>query len=188
MKRLWVLVGGNGSGKSTFYETVLSEYGLPFVNADLIAKDVFPEDPEGKSYEAARLAEAMRESHIQQGTSFCFETVFSHFSKIDFLSRAKAKGYEIILIVIHVETTDLNLARISQRVEEGGHNVPHDKVKARIPRTLENVKTAIPLCDEVRVLDNSSLTTPFQEVLTIKNGVRTLHVSPVPQWASDFLH
>jgi len=187
MKQLWVLVGGNGSGKTTFYETVLKQYGLPFINADLIAKEVFPDDPEGKSYEAARLAEVMRESHIDQGTSFCFETVFSHPSKIDFLARAKAKGYKIILIVIHVGTIDLNLARIQQRVVEGGHNVPSDKVKTRIPRTLNNVKKAIPLCDDVRVLDNASLDSPFQEVLTIKQGKVTVHINPLPDWAHGLL-
>ncbi|WP_033070090.1 AAA family ATPase [Thalassospira australica] len=187
MKQLWVLVGGNGSGKTTFYETILKQHGLPFISADLIAREVFPQDPEGNSYEAARLAEMMRERHIQQGTSFCYETVFSHPSKIDFLARAKAKGYEIVLIVIHVGSTGLNLARIRQRVEEGGHNVPSDKVKTRIPRTLNNVKKAIPLCDDVRVLDNASLDTPFQEVLTIRQGVITAHIDPLPDWVRGLL-
>lgn len=173
MKQLWVLVGGNGAGKSTFYKHMLEPLGLPFINADVIAKDVFPDDPEGNSYLAAKLAETMREEQLRKGTSFCFETVFSHPSKVDFLGRAKAFGYNITLVVIHVSSVDLNLARISERVNEGGHDVPSDKVMSRIPRMLDNVKKAIPLCDQVRVLDNSSLETPFLEVLTIKNGVRT---------------
>lgn len=186
MKQLWVLVGGNGAGKTTFYETMLKVLGLPFINADLIAKDMFPDDPEGQSYAAAKLAEAMREEQIKKGASFCFETVFSHPSKVDFMARAKAQGYEIILVVIHVETPDLNLARIHQRVEEGGHNVQSDKVRSRIPRLMDNVEKAIPLCDQVRMLDNSSLETPFLEVLTIKDGVRTEHVNPLPEWARRF--
>lgn len=186
MKQLWVLVGGNGAGKSTFYKHMLEPLGLPFINADVIAKDVFPDDPEGNSYLAAKLAETMREEQLRKGTSFCFETVFSHPSKVDFLGRAKAFGYNITLVVIHVSSVDLNLARISERVNEGGHDVPSDKVMSRIPRMLDNVKKAIPLCDQVRVLDNSSLETPFLEVLTIKNGVRTQHLNPLPAWASGF--
>ncbi|MEO1883028.1 MAG: hypothetical protein ABGX71_05490, partial [Methyloprofundus sp.] len=31
-----------------------------------------------------------------------------------------------------------------------------DKIKNRIPRLLEHVKTALPLCDQVWALDNSS--------------------------------
>jgi predicted ABC-type ATPase len=38
MKQLWILAGGNGSGKSTFYEQYLRPQGLSFVNTDLIAK------------------------------------------------------------------------------------------------------------------------------------------------------
>ena len=42
MKQLWLLVGGNGAGKSTFYRLVLEPLGLPFVNADRLAKLVYP--------------------------------------------------------------------------------------------------------------------------------------------------
>ncbi len=126
-----------------------------------------------------KIAELMREEQINKGTSFCFETVFSHPSKVDFIARAKAQGYEIILVVIHVETPDLNIARIRQRVQEGGNNVQSDKVRSCIPRTLDNAEKAIPLCDQVRMLDNSSLETPFLEILTIRNGTRTEHVIPM---------
>ena len=80
----------------------------------------------------------------------------------------------------------MNKARIAQRVEEGGHHVPEDKVALRIPRMLENVAKAIPLCDEVRVLDNASLKNPFVQVLTIQAGRRVEHVTPLPAWALNF--
>lgn len=185
-KQLWMLVGGNGAGKSTFYHQMLQPLGMPFINADLIAREVFPEAPEGHSYEAAKIAETMRQDLLQTGHSFCFETVFSHPSKIDFIAQAKALSYQIIMVVMHLESTALNLARISQRVADGGHNVPADKVEARIPRMLDNVRIATSLCDEVRVLDNSRLDFPFRPVLTIKAGVRTAHhMSPLPQWAAQ---
>lgn len=186
MKTLWVLVGGNGAGKTTFYEATLRPLGLPFVNADIIAKEFFPTAPEEHSYEAAKLAETVRNDQLMRGASFCFETVFSHPSKIDFLARAKVLGYRIVLVVTHVEDPAVNLARIRQRVLEGGHDVPADKVVARIPRTLENIGTAIPLCDDVRVLDNSRIDAPYLPVLTIKDGVRTNHMDPLPAWADGF--
>ncbi len=52
-KQLWELAGGNGAGKSTFHYLYLAKYGIKFVNADLIAKDIDPEDPGGSSYYAA---------------------------------------------------------------------------------------------------------------------------------------
>lgn len=186
MKQLWVLVGGNGSGKSTFYNVALKPLGMPFINADVIAKQLYPDAPEANSYNAARVAEVMRTNLLLEGRSFCFETVFSHPSKVDFIAQAKAMNYQIILVVIHVSSSELNKARISQRVAEGGHNVPGDKVESRIPKTLANVCLAIPLCDEVRVLDNSRLDHPFKPVLTIKAGQRVEHEYPLPEWAEDF--
>ncbi|WP_439135971.1 AAA family ATPase [Pseudomaricurvus sp.] len=186
MKQLWMLVGGNGAGKSTFYHQVLQPLGMPFINADLIAKELYPDNPEANSYQAARLAEQLRYDQLAEGNSFCFETVFSHPSKIDFVAHAKALGYQIILVVIHVQHGSLNQARVAQRVDAGGHHVPDDKVLSRIPRMLENVKATVPLCDQVRVLDNSRLDLPFNPILTIKAGVRTHHIDPLPHWAVDF--
>ncbi len=187
MKQLWVLAGGNGAGKSTFYNQVLRPLGMPFVNADLIAREYFPEDPESNSYKAAKLAEFLRIDQLQFGGSFCFETVFSHPSKIDFIAQAKAMGYQVILVVVHLSNSSLNKMRIRQRVEEGGHSVPDDKVDSRIPKTLDNIKKAIPLCDEVRVFENSSLARPFLPVLTIKKGRVEKELDVLPTWALNLI-
>ena len=187
MKQLWLLVGGNGAGKSTFHRLVLEPLGLPFVNADRLAKIVYPAAAEERSYEAAMLAEQQRNTLLLSGASFCFETVYSHPSKVDFTARAKALGYTVIMVLIHLEQAELNAARVAQRVQEGGHNVPTEKLLKRIPRLLDQVKMAIPLCDEVRVLDNSSAEDPFRPLLTIKLGQVECHQHPLPAWASQLL-
>lgn len=187
MKQLWILVGGNGAGKTTFYQLMLKPLGIPFINADQIAREIYPDSPEANSYNAAKVAETMRREQIHAGNSFCFETVFSHPSKIDFLAQAKALGYQIILVLIHLEGTELNKARISQRVAEGGHFVPDEKVEQRIPRTLAQVKKAIPLCDQLRVLDNSNSDSPFIPVVSIIKGQTTHHLDSLPEWVSDIL-
>ena len=186
-KQLWVLAGGNGAGKSTFYNTQLKPLDLPFINADILAKELYPDAPEAHSYDAAKIAEKMRLTLLQEGRSFCFETVFSHPSKIDFIATAKALGYNIVLVFIHLETVDLNQARVAQRVSEGGHNVPADKVINRIPRLLDNIKVALPLCDNVYLLDNSRMDSPFQQVATIRGQQLTLITEHLPDWAEYLL-
>jgi len=186
-KQLWVLAGGNGAGKSTFYRTQLAPLGLPFINADILAKELYPQAPEEHSYDAAKLAGEMRFQLLHEGRSFCFETVFSHPSKIDFVAQAKALGYEIILVFIHLDTVSLNQARVAQRISEGGHNVPNEKVASRIPRLLQNIKKTLPLCDQVRILNNSRIDNPFQQVAVIRNGQKTQQEITLPEWAQDLL-
>lgn len=186
-KQLWLLAGGNGAGKSTFYRTRLAPLGLPFVNADIIAKELYPEAPEEHSYAAAQVATEIRNNLLLEGRSFCFETVFSHESKIDFVARARALGYQVVLVFIHLDSVFLYKARISQRIEEGGHSVPDEKVEHRIPRLLQNIKTVIPLCDQVRVLDNSRSDNPFLPVMTIRDGRVESHLAAMPDWAYALL-
>ena len=186
-KQLWILAGGNGVGKSTFYRTQLAPLDFPFINADILAKELYPETPEEHSYDAAKLATEMRFQLLHEGRSFCFETVFSHPSKIDFVAQAKALGYQIILVFIHLDTVSLNQARVAQRLSEGGHNVPDEKVASRIPRLLQNIKQTLPLCDQVRILNNSRIDSPFQQVAVIRNGQTIQQEIPLPDWAEDLL-
>lgn len=182
-----MLVGGNGAGKSTFYRLALEPLGLPFVNADLLARIAFPDDPEARSYEAAMLAEGLRHQLLNDGLSFCFETVYSHPSKIDFVARAKALGYQIIMVFIHLESSGLNQARVAMRVKDGGHDVPPEKLISRIPRLLQHVRASIPLVDVLRVYDNSSALDPLRPVLTIRQGVLERHQNPLPPWAAALI-
>jgi predicted ABC-type ATPase len=186
-KQLWILAGGNGAGKTTFYNLFLAPKGMKLVNADVIAKAISPENPERVSYAAATIAEQIRERLLQQGISFCFETVFSHVSKIDFVANAKAQGYEIVLVYIHLETSELNEARVYQRTTEGGHSVPVDKIHSRIPRTMENIGVVLPLVDEARLMDNSFRDSPFQQVACVKRGKRQWIIDPLPPWAEEIL-
>jgi len=186
-KQLWILAGGNGAGKSTFYRTQLAPLGLPFVNADILAKELYPQAPEEHSYDAAKLATEIRFRLLHEGRSFCFEKVFSHPSKIDFVAQAKALGYEIILVFIHLDPVSLNQARVAQRLSEGGHNVPDEKVASRIPRLLQNIKKTLPLCDQVRILNNSRIDSPFQQVAVIRNGQKLQKEIALPGWAKELL-
>jgi len=184
--QLWMIVGGNGSGKSTFYKYYLETLGFPFVNTDEIAKELFPNDPEGRSIDAAKIAGRTGLRYLDTGKSFCFETVFSHPSKIDFMANAKAMGYEVIMVYIHLSSTNLNKARVHHRVQHGGHSVPEEKIESRISRSLNNAIAASPLCDYVKMLDNSDNVDRFKPVLTIRDGKKERHFEILPAWTEEF--
>ena len=186
-KQLWVLAGGNGAGKSTFYRTRLAPKGIPFVNADIVAKLLYPHTPELHSYDAAILAGQLRLQLLREERTFCFETVFSHPSKIDFVAQAKTLGYEIILVFIHLSDVSLNQARVAQRISEGGHHVPDEKVMSRIPRVLKLIKQTLPLCNQVYILDNSRADNPFQQVAVIRDSQINFQQHVMPDWAKELL-
>ena len=112
----------------------------------------------------------------------------SHPSKIDLLGLAKAAGYEINLVVIYVSDTEVNKARVKQRVTEGGHDVPEDKIESRIPRTHDNIAVAVDLCDFVYIFDNSSYDNPFQRIATKEGSKVTLHKEEIPDWVENLFN
>jgi len=182
---VWAIVGGNGAGKSTFYQLFLEPQGIPFINADVIAKEIGPENPEAVSYDAAIIASQQRAKAIQARQNFCFETVFSHPSKIDLLAQAKVAGYDINLVVIYLANVEINKARVKQRVATGGHDVPDEKIVSRIPKTHNNVAVAVELSDSVYVFDNSSYDVPFKRIATKEKGRVTFYEDDTPDWVTS---
>jgi predicted ABC-type ATPase len=168
-----VLAGSNGAGKSTFFREFLEPTGIAFVNADNMARSLNPGAAEAVGYEAARLAEAIRQDLVARGETFCMETVFSdpQGEKVEFLRAAQTKGYIIIFVDICIAGVELSRARVQQRVEAGGHDVPDDKLESRFERTRRNAGAALRFVDIGIVLENSSVDVPFQHLETWKDGV-----------------
>ncbi len=168
---LHLVVGPNGAGKTTFYEEILRPAtGLPFINADVIARDRWPEDASAHAYEAAGIAAEQRQARIEEGRSFVAETVFSHPSKLDLLRSASAAGYRLYLYVVLIPE-ELAVQRVRVRVELGGHDVPEDKIRGRFHRLWKLVREAIVLADESEIRDNSRAKTPFRPVARYHRGM-----------------
>ncbi|MCX5043498.1 zeta toxin family protein [Aldersonia sp. NBC_00410] len=161
MKRLDLVVGCNGAGKSTFVALTLAPLlpGCAFVNADEIAKKRWPTDTAAHSYDAARIAAETRIRLIGSGRSFIAETVFSHPSKLELVAQAHEHGYTVALHALIVPE-DLAVERVRYRVQAGGHPVPEDKIRQRYHRLWALVANAILCCDCATVYDNSSATGP----------------------------
>ncbi len=161
MKLLDLVVGPNGAGKSTVVRVFIepSTPNAVFVNADVIARERWPESPEEHSYEAAKIAGRTREALIEQGRSFIAETVFSHPSKLDVIRRAKAAGYTVVLHAVLVDP-DTSVARVAARVAAGGHDVPEDKIRGRHARLAPLICEAIAQVDEAFVYDNTRIEGP----------------------------
>ncbi len=179
---LYLLAGPNGAGKTTFYEQVLAATGLDFINADQIAALRWPGDEVARAYDAAAEAAAVRERYLADQRSFITESVFSHPSKVELVTRAVEAGYRVHLRVLIVPAA-LSVARVAQRVTEGGHNVPEAKIRQRHERLWTHVVDAIDRAYESRVYDSSGQSDQdFVEVARYQYGA-VLGEPRWPEWA-----
>jgi len=178
------LAGPNGAGKTTFYHAHLRGAGLRLVNADVLARELKMD-----AYAAARAAGAIREELIRQRESFVFETVFSDpvGDKLGFLRAAAEAGYTVLLCFIGVAGPEVSEERVAMRVLQGGHDVPSEKLTARYPRILENLRTALREAPHVWVFDNDDLRRPYRLVAVVEGGKVVRVEKPVPEWLRGVL-
>jgi len=178
------MAGPNGAGKSTFFEAHFKSSGLRLLNADALAHEL-----DVDSYEAARMAAALRIELVKQRESFIFETVFSDpvGDKLRFLKQTAESGYAVVLCFIGIADANTSEQRVAMRVSQGGHDVPTAKLIERFPRTLANLAAAIRELPCVAVFDNDDLKTPFRLVAVYANGIRMQFNEPIPSWFKPLL-
>jgi len=183
-RALVVVAGPNGAGKSTFVQEFLQPLEIALVNPDALARVLFPDAPPAAVYEAAHAADLVRADLLARGVSFCMETVFSdpEGAKVEFLRDAQQRGYTVMLIFIGLEDSEVSIGRVARRVEEGGHDVPSDKMKSRFPRTLANLASALTFVDYATVFDNSSGEEPYRLVAELHNGRVVRRGATQPDW------
>jgi predicted ABC-type ATPase len=180
--RLDLVVGPNGAGKSTLVRLVISPAwpASVFVNADTIAAQRWPGDPEPHAYEAAEIAARTRSELIDRRVPFIAETVFSHPSKLDLLRNASQAGFYTALHVVMVPA-DLAVVRVAARVAAGGHSVPEEKIRGRYRRLWNLVAEAIGMSDTAACYDGSRRPRPL-EVSLFSNGF-PVGQPDWPEWA-----
>ncbi len=178
------LAGSNGAGKTAFYHAHLQPTGLRLVNADILARELGMD-----AYSAAKMAGALRERLLAQRESFVFETVLSDpvGDEHAFLEDALASDYSVVLCFIGIANPQASDQRVAMRVTQGGHDVPLEKIVARFPRTLANLKTAIVVLPHVWIFDNNNLKYPFKRVAVFENGQATFLARSMPVWLAPLL-
>lgn len=157
-RHLYLIAGSNGAGKTTFAREFLPDYAQcrRFINPDLIAAGLSPFDPTAAAAEAGRLVLREVERAIRGGESFAFESTLSGRTYLRLLRQAREEGYALHLFYLWIPGPELALARIRDRVETGGHDVPEPDVRRRYPRSLRNLFTLYtPEVDTVHFFDNS---------------------------------
>ncbi|MBU4179875.1 MAG: zeta toxin family protein [Desulfobulbaceae bacterium] len=157
-KKIIIIAGPNGAGKTTFAEEFLpKEANCPiFINADLIAAGLAPFDPERAAFKAGRLMLAEIDEHSRLGESFAFETTLSGRGYARLIPAWRTDGYTVKLFFLRLDSPELAIARVRQRVREGGHNVPEQTIRRRFAAGLRNFEEIYqPIVSEWALYENS---------------------------------
>ena len=189
-----LLAGPNGAGKSTLYRALVASGSissqLEFVNADLYEQSHLRHiaDLQQRSEAARDWADSRREALLNAKVGFVSETVFSHESKLALITQAHAMGFDVVLYVVSLDDPQRLLARVSQRVREGGHNVTAERILERYPRTMANLKKAVRLADLAFVYDAAEVEQGAHLLVAMCERERaTLLVPEPPHWVKTLL-
>lgn len=173
----WIVAGPNGCGKSTFYNrTDIEGWGgsVWIINPDLLTSKIV--ESEHIDLDAANLAAVQRietwlEASIEAYQTIGVETVLSSDKYRRLVERAQERGFEVRMIYVVLDSLKLQLDRIRQRVAEGGHDVPADKVEARRARSFEQLAWFARHVDRCWIFENS---TGEPELVVAKGAEGTL--------------
>jgi predicted ABC-type ATPase len=176
-----ILGGANGSGKSSIFTTL----NLPgrFINADIFARGLNPSNPERASFAAGKLVLRELRRVLQARQDFVYETTLSSHQSIELIRGALDAGYEVGLVFVVLRDPSLNVARVAQRVSEGGHGIPEHVIHRRYKTSMERLAAAIRLAHGTLIFDNSEITGPTLliqvalDMIEVNNldAVRPLH-------------
>lgn len=191
--KAFIFAGANASGKSTLITHLLQEkiiYGT-YVNPDLVLKHELGLEETKENYlKAFEFAQAKREALLNEKQDIILETVFSTQEKIDFIKKLKDSGYHVTLFFTSTDTPYINAMYLTQRVLNGGHDVPIAKLISRRERGFANIKQATNIIDCLIYLDNSIPSQPPEIIVSLFNGKKCFENSEFKRdvtWHIDLL-
>ncbi|HEY4547733.1 MAG TPA: zeta toxin family protein [Pedomonas sp.] len=184
---LLVVAGPNGSGKTELTTNILDHNwadGCEYINPDFIARDRFGDwnSPQAVA-DAARYATELRYKLLDEGKSIAFETVFSSGEKVEYVRKALAAGYFVRIFFVGTDSPEINAARVTRRVMEGGHDVPIPKIISRYSKSIANLAEVLAEVDRAYVYDNSVDDRPAELQFRTREGAVFKIYSQDHAWA-----
>jgi len=165
MPKLYIISGCNGAGKTTASYTLLPELleCSQFVNSDEFAKYLEPFKPELAKVRASRFMLQKINYLLEERADFAIETTLATRSLLKISQRAQEAGYTVTVLYFWLNSPELAIQRVKDRVEKGGHNIPEDIIRRRYHTGIMYFfRDYSKVCDRWILADNSKI--PFKVV------------------------
>ena len=193
---MYILAGPNGSGKSTILEKKIPK-GIINLNADKFSREIarergIPEDEiqyavnnnEALQIAGLRKLRTLMRKSVEQRNTFSTETTLDLNAYKDYIKDAKSNGFEVILLYVGTQSPKINIARVSDRVIEGKHDVPPNKIVDRYYGSLDCLSGYISIVDKAQIYDNSKAGKEARHIISIDHNRITEINEPIPDWVN----
>jgi predicted ABC-type ATPase len=156
MPTLYILAGPNGAGKTTAAEFLLPDVFNTdiFINADLIAAQLNPQNPESVAFRAGRIMLERVQETLASKQTFAIETTLATKSYLNLVSQAQLLGYEVVLYFFFLPSAEMAKERVRLRVSKGGHNIPPEVIERRYAAGILNFFKYILKVDNWFIFEN----------------------------------
>ncbi len=159
-----MLAGCNGAGKSSIGGQAFHAAGIPYFNPDLAAREAIaianaqrsPDDPgRGQCLGVERGRDALAARHRGTG-NYALETTLGGDTIVGMLLEAADAGLAVNVWFAGLDSVELHVERVRQRVARGGHDIPRADIERRFVRGRLNLIRLLPKLHQLLVYDNSA--------------------------------
>jgi len=193
-----VIAGTNGAGRSSVAGAALRESETVFYDPDRATRAYLEEglslpDASSRAWHRGR---RQLERAVREGLDYAFETTLGGRTITGLLLEAASAGHAVRIWYVGLESVELHILRVRQRVARGGHDIPEQKIRERWDASRSNLIRLLPEVAELQLYDNSHEAAPEDgktprpvRLLHLKAG-RIRNLAPpdaVPDWAKPIL-
>lgn len=176
MSKKYIVIGGvNGAGKTTLRE----KYNI---DAFVVDVDSLARVKLNGYKKAVKIATDTIDKYFSLGMSFGQESTLCGHSILKNIMRAKDLGYEVILLYVGVESEDIAVERVKQRVSKGGHDIPEQDIRRRYYLSLDVVKKYKDIFSSISFFDNSGI--KHEHIAEYVNGELLMFTDKKYGWLS----
>jgi predicted ABC-type ATPase len=111
---------------------------------------------------------------------FAVETTLSGTFFLRHMQLAKERGCQIIMYFIGLQNVQMHIDRVASRVEQGGHWIVEEDIRWRYGQSLQNLKPAVSIADQLIIIDNTFEPTIIAE---IQDNQLIYKMDQIPEWS-----
>jgi predicted ABC-type ATPase len=175
MPELRVIVGANGSGKTTFTDLLSTENSVLF-NFNLAELKAIKQYPDLRNNLNDLLKVQLDRSVDYALSTKANITIVTNYNNLqvgpinEVIEKINSAGYSSRMIHLHLNSIEESMIRVKYREAEGGRETAADKMTRNFTECPENVKRNINRFDFAHIIDNSTDKVTPKLIVDVEKG------------------